>query len=91
MDLLLWFGFEEDEITSLVNIQVLPDGSSLEEFFNNFWKPPFSGGGIEEIKKEYIKTPKELMGVDGMAYVMYVYGKRFRAALPWLTLVKENA
>lgn len=83
----MWFAYDNDEIVSLVNIQILADAKDLDKYFDHYMDPPSSGGGIDGIKKEYIKVPDRLMGVDGTAYVMYAYGKRFRAALSWFTMV----
>lgn len=88
MDLLLWFDYNDaGEIYRLVRIQAVDDRFSLDDYFEEFFNPPYSGGGVHRAVKEHIVTPNTLMGVYGTAYVLYVGDKRFRAVLPYYTVL----
>lgn len=87
-NLLLWYAYNEDgEIEAQVRIQALPPDFDLDKYFEAFMSGYYAGGGVDEIKREYITVPPRLSRIEGVAFVMYVNGKRFRAALPYFVTI----
>lgn len=90
-NLLIWYGYnEEGVIERLIKLTAIPADEPVEEFPDRFMMPPTNGGGVHKIVKEHIVVPEHLMGVEGVAFVLYVHGKRFVAVLPYYVTIKES-
>lgn len=90
-NLLVWFSFDETGgIDAVVNLQLLESSFDLDNHFERWMSSIYSGGGVEKIERQHIRSPRHLLGIEGVAYVMYYGGKRFRAALPYFTTISKE-
>lgn len=91
-NLMIWYSYNEaGEISSISRITAIEPDADLDAYWHDFMNAPnFKGGGIEKVVKEHIAVPEHLQKVDGVAYVLYAYGKRFRAVLPYFVVVKKE-
>lgn len=89
MDLLLWFVYDEfGNICRLARIDCIPGDFDIELYFKRFFEPPYGGGGITHAVRERVVIPDTLIGIEGIATVLYVGDKRFRAVIPYYSVLK---